>query len=63
MNRLKSYSVERLEGRQEDVDADHEDLSEMQKDFPIESIMVQASVEEAILDDVVLVSKGIFLFK
>lgn len=39
-----TYPVEWLESGQEHIDWDHNYLSEVQKDFPVESIVIQACI-------------------
>jgi hypothetical protein len=34
------YSVERLEGGQENVDANHDDFTEVEEDLPVEGLVV-----------------------
>jgi len=48
VRKLVAYSVKRLEGREEDIDADHQHFPKVEQDFPIESVTAQACIQKSI---------------
>lgn len=45
---MKSYSVEGIEGGEEHIYANEQDLPKVKEEFPVEGVLIEADIQEAI---------------